>query len=222
MALERVDKIKKIGKKLKPIAPTQEPNKDYFEALMRQRNVKTEGTSTDQKDKSTQKAVGTLFDEVRNLNQKVDHATRSSPEELAALSEDVISQIDTLKDKLQTPDLEVKSSVQTILRNKLSHIDESLKIALEKAGLEYTPPEKPTSLNKPMDRFLGLLTHSQQQLETLSRDVQAMAASQEDFSPANMLLVQIKVTQVQQEIELFASMLNKALESTKTIMNVQV
>ncbi|MFQ5728822.1 MAG: hypothetical protein ACE5GN_00485 [Waddliaceae bacterium] len=220
MALERVDKIKKIGKKLKPIAPAQEPNKDYFEALMRQRNVKTEGTGANLKD--TSKTIGNLFDEVRNLNQKVDHATRSSPQELAALSEDVISQIDTLKDKLQTPNLEIKSSVQTILRNKLSHIDESLKIALEKAGLEYTPPEKPTSLNKPMERFLGLLTHSQGQLETLSNDVRAMAISNKEFSPANMLLVQIKVTQIQQEIELFTSMLNKALESTKTILNVQV
>jgi len=42
------------------------------------------------------------------------------------------------------------------------------------------------------------------------------------LSPATMLLIQIKVGYIQQEIELFTSMLNKALESTKTIMNVQV
>lgn len=221
MAIEKIDKIKKLSKKLKPQVPPQEPNKDYFDALMRQRSVKTEAVSTEHKDK-TAKTANNLFDEVRDLNQKVNNFTRSSPQELANQAEDVIAQIDTLKNKLETPNLEIKGSVQTILRNKLGHIDESLKIALDNAGLEYKPPEKPTSLNAPMDRFLGLLTHSQSQLETLASDVQTMALMDKELSPANMLLIQIKVSYIQQEIELFTSMLNKALESTKTIMNVQV
>jgi hypothetical protein len=221
MALERIDKIRKIGKKLKPQGPLHEPNKDYFEALMRQRNVKTEAVQTEQK-ALAQKTEKTLFDEVRELNKKINYATRSSPGELASQADDVVAQIDMLKNKLETPDLEIKSSVQTLLRNKLNHIDENLKIALDKAGIEYKPPEKPTSLAKPVDRFLGLLTHSQSQLETLAEDVRSMANMEKELSPANMLLIQIKVSYIQQEIELFTSMLNKALESTKTIMNVQV
>ena len=228
MALEKIDKIKQISKKLKPQAPIHEPNKDYFEALMRQRRVKTEATQNDAQDiaknksEKTEKVENTLFDEVRNLNKKVNYATRSSPEELAFQAEDVIAQIDTLKTKLETPDLQIKDSVQTVLRKKLNHIDDSLKIALNNAGIEYKPPEKPTSLNAPMDRFLGLLTHGQDQLEKLAGDVRLMANDENEMSPANMLLIQIKVHQVQQEIELFTSMLNKALESTKTILNVQV
>ena len=42
------------------------------------------------------------------------------------------------------------------------------------------------------------------------------------ITPANMLAIQMKMGYVQQQIELFTSLLNKALESTKTIMNVQV
>lgn len=221
MAIEKIDKIKKIGKKLRPQKPVAEPNKDYFESLMRQRRVKTEPTHTDPKELA-KKTENTLFDEVGKLNKKVDYATRSSPGELAAQADDVVAQIDILKNKLETPDLELKGSVHTILRNKLNHIDESLKAALDRVGVEYKPPEKPTSLAKPIDRFLGLLTHSQNQLETLSEDVRIMAMKNRELSPANMLLIQVKVSQVQQEIELFTSMLNKALESTKTIMNVQV
>ena len=224
MAIEKIDKLRKIGKKLKPQGPVAEPNKDYFESLMRQRRVQTESTQpthTEQKDLA-KKTENTIFDEVRELNKKVDFATRSSPGELAAQADDVIAQIDTLKNKLETPNLEIKGSVQTILRNKLSHIDENLKIALDRAGLEYNPPERPTSLAKPIDKFLGLLTHSQSQLETLAEDVKSMSLMDKEFSPANMLLIQIKVSYIQQEIELFTSMLNKALESTKTIMNVQV
>jgi flagellar hook-basal body complex protein FliE len=220
MALEKIDKIKKVSQKLKPLTRVQEPNKDYFDALMQQKRVtaeKTEGLSKD----ASEKAGATLFDEVRSLNQRPDVATRSSPNDLVAQAEDVIAQIDTLKTKLETPELDIKSSVQTLLRNKLNHIDENLKVALDKTGSEYAKPERSEGMSRPIDRFLGLLTHSQNQLETLASDVKAMAVENE-MSPASMLLIQIKVAKVQQEIELFTSMLNKALESTKTIMNVQV
>lgn len=221
MAIDRIEKISKLSKKLATQTLPQEPNKDYFEALMRQRRVSSETVTATDASKETTKA-STLFDEVRNLNQKVDQVIHSSPAELAAQTDDVIAQIDTLKHKLQTPNLEVKGSVQSLLRDKLTHIDESLKIALDNAGIEYKPPERATSLSSPIDRFLGMLTHSQNQLATLTSDVQALAASGNQMSPATMILVQIKVGHIQQEIELFTSMLNKALESTKTIMNVQV
>jgi hypothetical protein len=69
---------------------------------------------------------------------------------------------------------------------------------------------------------LGLLTHGQTQLDTLTKDIGIMRQQQGEINPADMLLIQIKVTHIQQEIELFTSILNKALESTKTVMNVQV
>lgn len=218
---DKIERIKKVGKKLKPQRPVQEPNKDYFDQLMRQRRVEVEPPTNEAATKNVKEA-GSIFDEVRELNKKTNYLTHSSSEELAKQSEDVIAQIDELKHKLETPNLEIKTSVQNVLRSKIQHIDNSLKIALSKAGLEYTPPERPTSLQTPVERFLGLLTHSQNSLETLAGDVQAMYGGRKEFNPANMLLIQIKVAQVQQEIELFTSMLNKALESTKTIMNVQV
>jgi hypothetical protein len=74
----------------------------------------------------------------------------------------------------------------------------------------------------PIDRFLGMLTHSQTQLQSLASDVVKLQGPDGNITPANMLLIQIKVGHISQEIELFTSMLNKALESTKAIMNVQV
>ena len=78
-------------------------------------------------------------------------------------------------------------------------------------------------MNKPIEKFMGLLTHSQGQLETLTQDLKEMATmSTNQLNPATMLLVQVKVNHISQQIELFTSLLNKVLESTKTIMNVQV
>lgn len=218
MAIDKIDRIKKVSGKIQPQA--LEPNKDYFEALMRQKEVKTEPAITEASE--LPKKIRSLFDEAREISQKPEYASRSKPIELVAQTEDIVAQIDVLKTKLETPDLEIKNSVQTILRNKLTHIDDSLKVALEKAGVEYVVPEKSDGMSKPIDRFLGMLSDSQNQLETLASDVRLLTEKGEELSPANMLLIQIKVGQIQQEIELFTSMLNKALESTKTLMNVQV
>lgn len=220
MALEKIDKIKKVSTQLQPLTRVQEPNKDHFDALMQQNRTTVEQTEVVSKD-APEKVSATLFDEVKSLNQRPGAVARSSSHELVAQAEDVIAQIDTLKTKLETPELDIKNSVQTLLRNKLNHIDENLKVALDKTGTEVVKPERSNGMSQPINRFLGLLTHSQNQLENLASDVKSMAVGNE-MSPASMLLVQIKVAKVQQEIELFTSMLNKALESTKTIMNVQV
>lgn len=193
-------------------------NKDFFESLMLQERKKevhaVEVLGNEKK--------GSLLDEVRNLNYKVDHVSRAGPTEIANQADKLIAQIDEVKSKLSTSNLEIKDSVQTLLRSKLSHIDESLKIALSKAGVEYTPPAKQAGIATPIERFLGFLTHAQRQLENLGDGVQSLTAMKGQLSPATMLAIQVKVGYVQQEVELFTSLLNKLLESTKTVMNVQV
>jgi len=130
--------------------------------------------------------------------------------------------MDELKNKLSTPNLEIKSSVQNLLQSKLTHIDESLKIALNKAGVEYVAPVAQKNLSTPIERFLGFLTSAQAGLEGLGNDVERMSLVKGQISPADMLAVQVKVGYIQNEIEFFTALLNKALESTKTIMNIQV
>ena len=74
-----------------------------------------------------------------------------------------------------------------------------------------------------ISRFLGLLTDGQYRMQNIAQAVNFMASdTTREINPAKLLLIQIKVGQIQQELEFFAAVLNKALESTKTIMNVQV
>lgn len=233
MALEKIEEIKKISK-LAKADPTEmpgaieeaqpstrvPPNKDYFEALMRQgRPENTVAVQPTEKPQS-------LMDEVRDLSRKANAISQGGTNgDLVAQAQTVIKQIDTIKDKLNTPNLNLKSSVQTLLRNKLTHINENIKVALSKTGIEYTPAQKqqPTAAtNNPIERFLGYLTDSQYRLQHLADEVQTMGENQSSFTPATMLALQIKVSFVSQELEFFISVLNKTLESTKTIMNVQV
>jgi len=172
---------------------------------------------------TTARVKQSLLDEVRDLHTKVEQVGKSSPDALAGQARSLIAQIEEVKGKLSSSSVEIKGSVQTLLRNKLSHIDENLRIALDKAGVEYTNASAPSkNVTNPIERFLGFLTDGQFQLQHLASQLDQMNAKRQDLSPARMLAVQLKVGYIQQELELFTNLLNKALESTKTIMNVQV
>ncbi|WP_042280593.1 hypothetical protein [Candidatus Protochlamydia sp. R18] len=203
--------------------------------------VQRNGTATDQENKkkkqpqndeiegvaatTNKKTTSSLIEEVGKLNTKVAKISTLTPEELRNQAQSVIAQIDQVKTQLSQTQAEIKPSYQNLLRNRLTHIDDNLKIALSKAGVEYTPPAaQVTDINSPnpIKRFIGYLTSSQYQLEHLNQTIEHLNLTKVQMTPASMLAIQIKVSYIQQQIELFTSLLNKALESTKTIMNVQV
>jgi len=164
-----------------------------------------------------------LLDEVSKLNKQVTGISNLSPEGIKAQAKDVISQIENVKTRLTNAKGEIKPSYQTLLKNRLTHIDDSLKIALNKVGLEYTPPvvDNKAGSSNAVKTFLSFLTNSQNQLQNLDNVIEKFNADGQ-LTAANMLTIQMKMGYVQQQVELFTSLLNKALESTKTIMNVQV
>ncbi len=199
------------------------------------------GTATDQENKkrrqsdevesvsgsgSKKKSVpSSLIEEVKKLNAQTSTLSRLSPADLQDQAKGIITQIDKVKTQLSQTQSEIKPSYQTLLRNRLGHIDDNLKIALSKAGVEVPPAKgvQPTGKVKPLERFIDSLTHSQYELENLESTISQLNLSGAgQLTPANMLALQIKMSHVQQQVELFTSLLNKALESTKTIMNVQV
>ena len=176
---------------------------------------------------STKKTAGpskSLMDEVGNLNTNISKMSKLSPETIKAQATSVMTQLDQVKQQLSQTQTEIKPSYQTLLRNRLSHIDDNLKIALSKAGVEYTPPPPVanTGNSNPVQRFINMVSNSQHQLENLHSTVDQLNITGAQITPANMLAIQIKMGYIQQQIELFTSLLNKALESTKTLMNVQV
>ena len=239
MALEdKIEAVKKVGKALdsKPMEPEIErvpPNKEHFDSLMSTEQSKDaiqkqrlqEAVAIEKTDKINPKT--SPLEQVRNLNKKVHDISKLSPEDLKNQVKDVIAQMDVLKENLANS-TEIKPSYQSLMHNRLTHIDDNIKVALSKAGIEHSVTEAPTTaaLNNtqlnPLERFLGFITHGQYQLEHLSSNIGMMTKAGTPMSPGDMLQIQIKVGQIQQEIELFTNSLNKALEATKTLMNTQV
>lgn len=222
---EKIEKIEKIDKSLRAsedgVTEVEEvermpPNKQHFDELVNNPPAKVAVAESIEPVSKT-----SLMDEVRNLNQRVDGFTKIKTKDLVAQADEVVNQISTIKEKLQTPNLELKPATQMLLQNKLQHIDENLRVALSKAGVEYTPSEQLQNKSvNPIERFLGFLTNGQTQLAGLSNELETLGTK--EITPANMLRIQMKVAYISQEIDFFTAVLNKALESTKTIMNVQV
>jgi hypothetical protein len=194
------------------------------------------GSATDQEKKRHSQSEEEIeeLDEVKSKKKssEKEETSLSSPssktaklnvEDLQGQIRDTVDQVDQLKTALEHTKGEIKPAYQRLLHNRLTHIDDHLQIALSKAGVER-PPElkevKPTA--HPVERFLTFLTNSQSQLNHLNDAVGYLSVNSNRVSPANILAIQIKVGYIQQQIELFTSLLNKALESMKTIMNVQV
>jgi hypothetical protein len=221
---QKVLKIEKISDEKKTeeaalqpeLVERKAPDKERFDELM--------GMGRGIEIKSPEGHKNSLMGEISEISGKVQLAANSSPDVLVSQTKDLIQKIEGVKIQLASPELQLKGSVQDLLKNKLAHIDESLKVVMNRAGLEYTPqdPTKANGVTTPIERFLGFLTHGQYQLQKLSSDVEMMHLNKTEITPASMLAIQIKVGYITQEIEFFSNMLNKMLESTKTIMNVQI
>lgn len=230
MALDKIEEIKKIGKS--SISDSDIPERiegvakqDQFDALMLQKQKQDQhqqATTTQQVEDSTKSRKPSLMDQVADLNRKVDQVKKVQPADIVAQAQTVISRMSEIKEQLALPDQAIKPAYRDLLKNKLTHINDNLRIALSAAGVENVPPANQASGTNPVDRFLGFLTDGQAQLQTIAKEVQTMHLNKNNINAASMLAVQIKVGFIQQELEFFSSVLNKALESTKTIMNVQV
>jgi len=220
--IERIEEIGSVGstsEKSSFIAEPERiaPNKEHFDSLYTQgtenhvapvRKVEVERVS--------------LMDEISDVNKQVNAMKIAPPDQIVAQIDEAVGKIRTLRSQLEAPGATIGAEWQSTLKNKLSHIDETLRVTLNRAGLEYTEPNvAATSPSNPIERFLGFLENGQKQLEGLGSEVTRIQGSP-SLSPQDMLGMQYKVNLVQQQLELFTSLLNKALESTKTVMNTQV
>lgn len=199
------------------------PNKEHFDALLNNNPQNDGRIAVELPELSHQKAQ--FIEQIRDVGGQVDLLRRKSPDEILAQTKDVIAQVDDIKVKLRAPELELSPGDQLAMRNRLSHVDEKLRVVLDQVGGEYTPlevKEAKASLQKPVERFLGMVENAESQLKHVFNQVGDVAGNNGTLDPSAMLMIQVKMGFIQQELEFFTSVLNKSLESTKTLMNVQV
>lgn len=132
------------------------------------------------------------------------------------------SSLGDLQNKLNTPNLKLKPSQKYLLRNKLTEANSQIRDVAGKAGVEVGPPVSPLSRNNPVSKFLALVTDGEQQINQAQQLMTDLAKKGGSLRPADLLLMQVKLTKAQQEIEYSSVLLSKAVDDIKVLFNVQI
>lgn len=162
------------------------------------------------------------------------------PEKVTAVPKQLADQAADLRRQLQRPRavlLEIDARPHVPVENPnpgdvsaissmgahLEHMDRELRDVTQlTTGVEIgslMPAEKGKS---PAVRFLSFLTESDRKLGNFVDEMKGLQIGQQRLSPEQLFAIQIKLGFVQTELEFFTGTLNKALESVKTLMNVQI
>lgn len=172
---------------------------------------------------STDSKSAAMMDEMGEIRGQMKSIADVRPEDIKSQATDLISKLESLKQKLATSKGEIKPAYHKVLEHRLNHIDDNLKITLSKVGAEYSPAvESSTRDASPAKRFINMLTDGQHQLDNLHNSMEMLELQGGTLSPASMFMLQIKIGEIQHQIELFTGLLSKAMESVKQVMNVQV
>lgn len=222
-ALDKKARLSKIDEHLEAL---NKPVEGKFETALDQQNIHAKtGVVASHETGLAKTTTGGVDTSLHSLHVQ-SSSSIPSVEQIQNRSKEAIQKIDKVKETLETAQVEIKRPVRKLMQDKLNHIDDSIRVALSKSGTEVTEPTAATQTGdnsfSPIRNFIDHLTHAQYQLENLGTYLESMAADKRELAPANMLAIQIKVTHIQQEVEFFSNLLNKSLESTKALMNVQV
>ena len=109
------------------------------------------------------------------------------------------------------------------LSSHVEHMDKALIDAHKIAtGVEVESLTTPVNNQNPARKFLSFLTDADSRLNFIVSDIMSYSDQGKKLSPEKLLAIQVKLNFVQQEMEFFTNVLNRAVEGIKTLMNVQI
>lgn len=170
----------------------------------------------------------TLMEVATKVTQEPAKVT-PTPKELAAQTIDLRREIERPKAVLIAEMKEHPTVVGNLgledlnkMQGHITHADRGLQeVSKLTTGVETGSSISPAEIS-PAVRFLSFLTESDQKLNHFVDELSNLQVGSKRLSPATLLAVQVKLGFIQNELEFFTATLNKALDSTKTIMNIQI
>ena len=127
-----------------------------------------------------------------------------------------------IEKNLNTANLKFKKSQEDLLGTKLKNANDHLADAADKLNAKVPPDTKVDSSASPITRFLAMVGDGQNKLIETQAQLQKLSTSGKEIRPGDMLLIQVKLSQAQQEIEYSTTLLAKVVDSLKTILQTQL
>ncbi len=127
-----------------------------------------------------------------------------------------------IQQQLQTKNLKLKQSQKYLLSNKLSDANSYIRSAAGKVGVDTGEPPSKLTRQSPISRFLALVADGQNQIDSSQQQIAQMTKGGKKMSAGDYLLVQVKLSKAQQELEYTSVLLSKAVDDVKMLFNIQI
>lgn len=116
----------------------------------------------------------------------------------------------------------LKRSQADLLKNKLLDAKDYGRAVGQKINATTPEASKPSQGGGTLERFLSYVGDGQNQFIAVQEKLKELSSSNEPINPADMLVIQSKLSIAQQEIEYASTLLGKVMTSATTIMNIQL
>lgn len=199
---ERIDRTVPVGGDQKKILT---PDESTFKSFMEEPTAKPGSTSP----------LASPFDLPQHPSALPAQPTLDT---LMAQTKSAQATLGDINNQFNTPNLKLKQSSKYLLRNKLMDANAHLQTGNAKMGAETIKESGP--LSGPFGKFIGYVTDGQNRLQAAQKQLQSLKDKGDQLSPADMLLVQVKLNMAQQELEYSSVVLSKAVDDIKMLFNV--
>jgi hypothetical protein len=173
----------------------------------------------------TQATKETLMDLAKKASQEVPKVA-PTPSDLQTQATNLrqrMQKVETGISRIQNEKIDLPTTEVQKMNTFIEHIDQGLRdVTKLTKGVEIGAMKEIDKTKPPLVRFLSYLTDSDKKLNSFLDEIGGLKIGEQKLSPDVLIAVQIKLGFITQELEFFTATLNKALESTKTVMNVQI
>lgn len=166
---------------------------------------------------------GTALPSALSLPQQNTSMASGTPtfDSLLAQTQNTQNTLGVVGQQLQTDNLKFKRSQAQLIRNKLGDANDYLRAAADKLGVEGVETRPSAGLSM-LGRLLSYIGTGQDQLVAIQGQLHQMASSGKPINAADMLMVQVKLSQATQEVEYSAALVTKMVDSLKTLFSIQI
>ena len=150
-------------------------------------------------------------------------STPPTLDSLRAQTESASSVLGDIQTGLNTKNLKLKSPQRYLLNTKLGESNKNIRMAGEAAGAKMTEPPSTLGRKNPVSKFIDMVNDSQINLEQTQNQLKQLSTDGgKNLNPGKLLLIQVKLSKAQQQLDYSSVVLSKAVEGLKTLFNIQL
>ncbi|NGX56145.1 MAG: hypothetical protein K1060chlam5_00380 [Candidatus Anoxychlamydiales bacterium] len=157
-----------------------------------------------------------------DLASKETISTTPNFQTLLSQTQNMRDTLGNVQNQLKTPNLKFKKSQENLLNSKLSTANDHLQAAAEKMGATVPENTQVSANANPLARYLAMVTDGQNQLVSAQEQLKKLNTDGTKLQPGDLLLIQIKLAQAQQEMEYSSILLSKTVDALKRMMDIQL